>query len=126
MASQLRQGRFQLVTSDIVQAEILGSPEKVKAWFEECLPLSEFASVTLAASTLRTAYLKAGIVTPKWEADALHVAVATVEHCRIIVSWNFKHIVHYDKIPLYNGVNLINGYDNLSINSSAEVIDYEN
>jgi len=42
----------------------------------------------------------------KSEVDALHVAVATVSNCRLIVSWNFKHIVNFQKIPLYNGVNL--------------------
>ena len=26
--------------------------------------------------------------------------------CRCIVSWNFWRIVHFDKIPLYHGVNL--------------------
>ena len=43
----------------------------------------------------------------------------------MVVSWNFKHIVHFDKIPLYNGVNLINGYETLSINTPAEIIAYE-
>ena len=38
-------------------------------------------------------------------ADALHVAVATVSGCSVIVSWNFKHIVNYRKIPLYNAIN---------------------
>ena len=41
------------------------------------------------------------------------------------VSWNFRHIVHFDKIPLYNGVNLINGFESISINTPAEVIAYE-
>jgi len=61
----------------------------------------------------------------KWSTDALHVALATVSRCRVVVSWNFKHIVHFDKIPLYNGVNLINGYEALSINTPAEIIAYE-
>jgi len=78
------------------------------------------------AFALQAAYLKAGIVSVKWQADALHVALASVGRCKVIVSWNFKHIVLYDKIPLYNGVNLINGYDPLSINTSAEVITYIN
>ena len=36
--------------------------------------------------------MNAGIVSRKWEADALHVAVATVQRCRVIVSWNFQHL----------------------------------
>ena len=31
----------------------------------------------------------------------------------------------FDKIPLYNGVNLIKGLDSISINTPAEVIAYE-
>jgi hypothetical protein len=53
------------------------------------------------------------------------VALASTNRCKVIVSWNFRHIVHFDKIPLYNAVNLINGFDSLSINTPAEVISYE-
>ena len=49
------------------------------------------------AVRVRDAYLKAGVVTPKWAADALHVALDCVERCRCIVSWNFRHIVHSTK-----------------------------
>jgi len=63
-----------------------------------------------------------GIVGPKWNADALHVAVATVSACRVIVSWNFKHIAHFQKIPLYNGINQSLGYAPIAIHSPEEVI----
>lgn len=122
---QVRAGRFQLVISDIVNEEIERAPEKVRSWFVQHLAHSEAVRSDNPAEALRDAYLQAGIVTPKWAADAEHVATATVHRCRIIVSWNFRHIVHFDKIPLYNGVNLINGYDTLSINTPSEVISYE-
>ena len=47
-------------------------------------------------------------------ADALHVAMATVSECELIVSWNFKDIVHFEKIPKYNAVNVLNGYGRLT------------
>ncbi len=122
---QVRGGRFQLVVSDIVDEEIERAPENVRAWYQQHLPNAALAPVDNRAEVLRDAYLHAGIVTPKWSADAEHVATATVQRCRVIVSWNFKHIVHFDKIPLYNGVNLINGYGTLSINTPSEVISYE-
>jgi hypothetical protein len=122
---QVRAGRFQLVISATVDEEIEGAPEEVRVWYEQHLPQAESVPVDTRAEALRDAYLRAAIVTAKWSADAEHVATATVHRCRIIVSWNFKHIVHFDKIPLYNGVNLINGYDTLSINTPAEVIHYE-
>lgn len=122
---QVRNGRFQLVVSDVVQAELLTAPENVRQWWDRHLLLVEYAGIVPEGIALQQAYLKAGILTPKWETDALHVAMATVRHCRAIVSWNFKHIVHFDKIPLYNGINLINGYENISIHTPAEVITYE-
>ena len=58
-------------------------------------------------------------------ADALHVAIATAHECDAIVSLNFKHIVHFDKISLYNSVNLANGFGPLAIHSPQEVVHYE-
>ena len=123
--AQVKAGRFQLVVSPVVLDELQEAPERVRAVYEEHLPWAEFISVSVEAVRLRDAYLRAGVVTQKWATDALHVALASARHCRCIVSWNFKHIVHFDKIPLYNGVNLINGFHSISINTPAEVIAYE-
>jgi len=41
------------------------------------------------------------------------------------VSWNFKHIVHLDKIRLFNLVNLEQSYKTLQIYSPREVTHYE-
>ena len=65
------------------------------------------------------------MVTQKWANDAGHVAAATVAGADLIVSWNFRHIVHYDKIRAYNAVNLLHGYREIEIRSPLEVIDYE-
>ena len=43
----------------------------------------------------------------------------------IIVSWNFRHIVHFQKVPRYNAVNTLNGYGAIAINTPAEVLDYD-
>lgn len=122
---QVREGRFQLVTSAVVQAEIETAPEAVQNLFNELLPLAQIANVDEDALHLQQAYISARIVSPKWAADALHVALATVVRCPLIVSWNFKHIVHFQKIPLYNAVNILQGYSSISIYSPREVIRYE-
>ena len=122
---QVKSGFFELVTSSVVADELALAPDPVRWQFELFLPVAELVPVDAKSIALQQAYLNAGIVGEKWAADALHVALATTSRCRLIVSWNFKHIVHFDKIPLYNGVNLINGYDTLSINTPSEVIAYE-
>jgi len=43
----------------------------------------------------------------------------------LIVSWKFKHIVHFEKNPLYNAVNTLKGYGNVGVFSPLEVIQYE-
>ena len=54
--------------------------------------------------------------------DALHVAIATVAKADMIVSWNFKHIVHFEKIRMFNAVNLREGYGIIDIRSPLEVV----
>jgi predicted nucleic acid-binding protein len=122
---EVKRNRFILVTSAVVQAEIEPSPEEVKEFFKGIIDITEIVEVSKEAIQLRDAYLTAGIVTPKYSDDALHVALATVSNCLLIVSWNFKHIVHFEKIPLYNAVNTLNGYSEMKIFSPLEVIKYE-
>jgi predicted nucleic acid-binding protein len=122
---QIRNGFFSLVSSAVVQEEIIKAPKEVAEFFEEMLRYVEIVDVGEKSLRLRNAYINAQIVPPKYAGDALHVALATVSVCSIIVSWNFKHIVHFNKIPLYNAVNVLQGYNPILIYSPLEVIEYE-
>ena len=122
---QVRSGRFKLVTSALVQEEIEPAPTDVRGLFEGLLDIVDVVDVSEEAVSLRDAYLESGIVSPQWSDDALHVAIATVAGCALIVSWNFRHIVHFEKIPLYNAVNTLRGYSGIGIFSPLEVIQYE-
>lgn len=123
--NEVRKKRFILVISAVVQDEIDPASVKVKYFFAEMLDIAEVVDISKNALQLRDAYLKEGIVSPKYSDDALHVALATVSECSLIVSWNFKHIVHFEKIPLYNAVNTLHGYPQINIFSPLEVIRYE-
>jgi len=123
---EIASGRFVLVTSALVEAEIEPAPEPIRAAFARYTAQAEIAPITREALLLQQAYLSAGVVTAKSTDDALHVATATVSVCSLIVSWNFKHIVHFDKIPKYNAVNTLEGYGPIGIFSPLEVIRYDN
>jgi hypothetical protein len=71
---------------------------------------------------LRDAYINAGVVGYASTEDAEHVAAASVAGADMIISWNFKHIVHYDKIAGYNAVNMSHGYRVIQIFSPREVV----
>lgn len=122
---QVRQGRFALIMSPLIQNEVEPAPIQVRNLFDEAVLLAELVTPGEADVELRSAYVAAGIVGPASMTDAAHVALATVAKCVAIVSWNFKHIVHFEKVPRYNAVNTLMGYGNIGIYSPAEVVAYE-
>jgi predicted nucleic acid-binding protein len=103
-------GRFALVTSELVRQEIMAAPPAVRQLFDDLLSAADIAAVTSETLQLQQAYLDAGIVSTRFATDALHVALATVSGASMIVSWNFRHIVNFRKIPKYNAVNKLHGY----------------
>ncbi|MEK6263118.1 MAG: hypothetical protein AABP62_31455 [Planctomycetota bacterium] len=105
------------MTSAVVENEIKAAPARVQGFFEEMLQSATVAEITEAVLRLQRAYLQAEILTANSAADALHVALATVSGCALIVSWNFQHIVHFQRIPRYNAVNKLHGYGELGIYS---------
>ncbi len=57
--------------------------------------------------------------------DAFHIAIASVNRLDCLVSWNFKHIVNYDKIKLFNSINLKLGDPLIDIRTPLEFLKYE-
>lgn len=121
----VREARFVLVSSELVRQEIQAGPKRVQKLFYDILPILDIAEITAESLKLQQAYTDAGILSEKHSTDALHVALATVSQSSLIVSWNFKHIVNFQKIPMYNAVNTLNGYREIAIYSPLEVIEYE-
>jgi len=115
-------GIFMPILSDVVAAEIQDAPEPVRQKYEVLLHREhEFILVTEEVIELADAYQRRGILTPKFYDDGLHIALASVAEADLLVSWNFKHIVHFDKIRLFSSANLEQGYKPLQIYSPREV-----
>ena len=57
--------------------------------------------------------------------DAFHIALASVNRLDCLVSWNFKHIVNFDKIKLFNSINLKLGYPLIDIRTPLEFLKHE-
>jgi len=121
----VRDGRYHLVISSLVVSEISVAPQQVLDLFNN---LQEYLTVVdpdEATLKLQRGYLNAGIVSPKWSGDALHVALATTSGCDLIVSWNFQHLVNYRRIKKYGMVNTAHGYPPIAIHTPEEVLDDE-
>lgn len=118
-----RSGKFVFLISQILVDELRLAPQVVQDELDR-LPATAIEDLRISAEAveLRDAYLKAEVVGAAHANDALHVALATVARADMIVSWNFKHIVHFDKIRGFNAVNLREGYLPIEIHSPLEVV----
>lgn len=124
--ADIKAGKFILVVSAITLRELDQAPDKVQKVLNELSPKNvEIIESSVEISYLRDAYLEAGILGPESNADAEHIASASVAGVDFVVSWNFKHIVHFEKIAGYQAVNLLNGYKEIRIYSPKEVVESE-
>lgn len=112
-----------LLVSDVLAAELSQAPAHIRERLAS-LPADAVERVEADedARVLQEAYLRAGVVGRGSSRDALHVATATVARADMIVSWNFRHIVHYEKIRGFNAVNYQHGFPMMAIHSPKEVI----
>ena len=126
LMKDFRLGHFKPILSQIVDAEITDAPDHVKLKYNELLDLgAEVLVVNEKVDRLVGLYRKNRILTDKFENDMAHIALATAHGVDILVSWNFKHIVHFDKIRQFNAVNEKVGYKSVQIYSPREVSNYE-
>jgi len=118
---------FLVYFSEISEAELSLAPDFVKD-LKSKIPADCYRYLDLddESRELAETYIKEKILRKVSLADAYHIAIATVNRLDILVSWNFKHIVNYDKIKLFNSVNLRFGYPIIEIRSPKEFIKYEN
>jgi len=121
--ADIKAGKFLLVISATTLGELERAPDYVQRVLAELPPENvEIIEFSEEIARLRDAYLEARIVEPEGKADAEHIASASVADADFVVSWNFKHIVHYEKISGYHAVNLMNGYKEIGIYSPKEVV----
>jgi hypothetical protein len=125
LVTDFRSGRFIPVLSDLLALEVGRAPERVQEVYSELAALpAEQIGISDAALDLLSAYEARSVLGPKYRADMLHIALASVADVDVLVSWNFKHIVHFDKIRRFNAVSLELGYTTIEIYSPREVTSY--
>ncbi|MCX7735110.1 MAG: PIN domain-containing protein [Candidatus Kapabacteria bacterium] len=117
-------GKKIAVISDITMAELSEAPDFIKNRIEDIPPENiEIVERIEEIEYLTSKYIEFNAISPKFIQDAIHIATATIYKVDILVSWNFKHIVNFRRIQLYNSINLMFGYPLLNIRSPREVIE---
>jgi len=95
--------------------------ELLKKYDKDCL---EYVKLTDEAINLANCYIAENIVSAKCLDDCRHIAIATINRVDVLTSWNFKHIVNYDRIRMYNSVNLKYAYSTIEIRNPKDLINY--
>ena len=120
---QCKAGKFTTLISPVLIEEL----EKAPIWIQDVLksiPIeySERLAFHPSIKSLAEKYLIRKVLPKKSDVDALHIAYATYFGADILVSWNFKHIVNFQRIHLIHAVNIENHYQPIDIFSPREVL----
>jgi predicted nucleic acid-binding protein len=115
------------VISDVLAGELEDAPDYVKNHLQkydnDCF---ENVKITYEALDLANAYVNEKVLSRKYFDDCRHIAIATINKVDVLASWNFKHIVNFNRIRGYNAVNLRNGYNLIEIRNPKELLNYGN
>lgn len=98
----------EIVISDLVLLELSRCIEEKHAFLLNELAQLDYSFVELSDDerSLASIYLQNGVLKEKSLDDLAHIAIATLNECRYIVSWNFKHFVNPKTIKAVNSINI--------------------
>jgi predicted nucleic acid-binding protein len=119
----VQRGEITVIVSDVLNRELLKAPQRAQELIYG-LPQSQTEHVVSTEESDRLAeqYIIDGVVGETSLDDYRHIALATLAHADVLVSWNFKHIVNINRIRGYNSVNMKLGYSQIEIRTPFEVI----
>lgn len=113
---------YELFTSELVIVEAsAGNPEAAARRLEALRGIAELP-VDQEVQALAEQLIAKGGITPAAEADALHVAVATVHRIDYLLTWNFRHIDNAAKKPIIRSICAFAGYSCPEICAPMELL----
>ena len=107
---------FKTCISEVTINEINNSPNIAKK--KQLLNLAskfQILKITDQVKNLASEYIKKKIIPARYIDDALHLAIATINNCDILVSWNCKHLINLRTKREANKINLANGYKKIEL-----------
>ena len=120
-------GLYDICISDLTIAELDRCPEPKRSEMLSSLVDIEYIELVRdeRARQLSQLYFEIGGLPPKSKEDAIHIAIASLNDCDIILSWNFKHIVNLRAMTAVEDVNIKKRYKNIRILSPTMLLDWE-
>jgi predicted nucleic acid-binding protein len=122
---EAQNGKYEIYISEVVTGEINRAPQTKAVKLRDCVKKINPEELALDdnAQTLAEEYIGRGVIPYKYEDDAFHIAIASVNNLDVIVSWNFTHIVKLKTRREVAAINTLMGYKPIEICSPQEVIE---
>jgi hypothetical protein len=116
LMDEFKNGEKVMICSDLVVLELEPARPEIRDKLSE-IPTDHVVRITRSEEVehLARTYIELGALTNKSHNDALHIAYATLSDADTLASWNFKHIVNFDKIKMFNAINSQLGYKTIEI-----------
>lgn len=113
---------YEVYTSVITLREVEANKSAaIKKKMKDLMEDFEVLELTQEVLDLAKKYIEEGIIPQKFENDALHIAIASVNRVEYLLSWNFKHIVKVKTRRMVNLVNLSLGFSEIELISPPEL-----
>ncbi len=120
-------GKNEVYLSQVTLDEIEKCSEPKRNVLYDYLSDIEYTKLKINAEILELAQkiIDMGILTPKSYDDCQHIAVAVVNACDCIISWNFKHIVNIKTIRGIRAITNLEGYKEIDIINPSVLLESE-
>ena len=114
---EIKAGEYKAVISEITTRKLMNCAEPKRSIMADYLNEADFEVLTIndEIKELAQEIINRGILTPKSLDDCTHIAVAIINNCDIIVSWNFKHLVNVRTINGVLAITVSNHYKQIDI-----------
>ena len=121
---KIKAGEFEVVISNVVEAEIGDCDEPKRDVLNGYLDEIEYSTVKIdrRAVEIASRFVDLAILKQKSFDDCQHIASAITSGCDVIVSWNFNHIVNLKTMSGVKAVTALEGYDDLLICTPSTLI----
>lgn len=115
--------RFDVHVSELTLAELERTPDKELAQrMRDTIAGMDVLELTKEVEDLAHEYVSHGAVPDTYLADAMHVAVASLNGMDFLLSWNFRHLVRRRTRDVVDMVNTMRGMRQISIATPAELL----
>lgn len=117
--------QYEAYISEVVIGEVNRAPQNKKRQLLDLMGKYDLEELPFdeSAKILADRYIREGVIPQKYQEDAFHIAIASVNNLDALISWNFAHIVRLKTKREVVGINALMGYKEIEIYSPWEVVE---